>query len=266
MPRSQATSLLETPNITTTIVTSPSGTRPQAHFEVMLNAWAESTCKAYSSRILPYHVYCDKMNIPEEQHAPTSQPIIASFIASMAEAYSGASISNYIYGIHAWHILHGLKWELNQLELDALLKGADQMAPNSSKKKKRQLYTPEFISRIHEQLNLEDPLDAAVFACLTTCFYLAAQLGDFLVPQLDSFDRSQHITIAAIRSERNRENLEVTVLHIPHTKAAPIEGEDVFWSQQPGPTNPYHALENHQQINNLSINDHLFSYKLGNKM
>ena len=169
----------------------------------MLNAWAKLTCEAYSSRILACHVYCDKMDIPEEQCAPTSQPMIASFIASMAGAYLGASISNYIYGIHAWHILHRLKWELNQLELDALLKGEDQMAPNLSKKKKRQPYTPEFISRICEQLNFKDLLDATVFACLTTCFYSAALLGEFLVPWLDSFDRSQHITIAAIRSERN---------------------------------------------------------------
>ena len=85
-------------------------------FEVMSNAWAKSMCEAYSSRVLAYHVYCDKMDIPEEQWAPTSQPVIVSFIASMAGACSGASISNYIYSIHAWHILHGLKWELNQLD------------------------------------------------------------------------------------------------------------------------------------------------------
>ena len=232
----------------------------------MLNAWAESTHKAYSSGILAYHVYCDKMEIPEEKRTPTSQLVIASFIASMAGAYSGASISNYIYGIRAWHILHGLKWELNQLKTDALLKGADCMTLSSSKKKKRQPYTPEFMSRIHEQLNLEDLLDTTVFACLTTCFYSAAQLGEFLIPRLDSFNSFQHITIAAIRSERNQGNQEVMALYIPHTKAAPIEGEDVFWSRQPGPTDPYQALDNYQQVNNPSINDHLFSYKHRNRM
>ena len=102
----------------------------------------------------------------------------------------------------------------------------------------------EFIATIRKQLNLDEPLYAAVFACLTTCFYSAARLSEFLIPRLDSFNRSQHITTAAIRSERNRENLEVTVLHIPHTKAAPMEGEDVFWSHQPGPTNPYQAMDN----------------------
>ena len=46
-------------------------------FEVMSNAWAELTCDAYSSRILAYHVYCDKMEIPEEKCAPTSQLVMS---------------------------------------------------------------------------------------------------------------------------------------------------------------------------------------------
>ena len=55
-------------------------------------------------------------------------------------------------------------------------------------------------------------------------------------------------------------SMEVTILHIPHTKAAPIEGEDVYWSQQYGPTDPYEALTNHQHINNPGDDDHLFTY------
>ena len=51
--------------------------------------------------------------------------------------------------------------------------------------------------------------------------------------------------------------MEVTVLHVPKTKAAPLEGEDIFWSHQHGPTGPYKALANHQLINNPSDMDHL---------
>jgi hypothetical protein len=49
------------------------------------------------------------MGLSEKQLAPTSQPIMAAFIASMAGAYSGSTISNYVYGVRAWHTLHWLE-------------------------------------------------------------------------------------------------------------------------------------------------------------
>jgi hypothetical protein len=55
--------------------------------------------------------------------------------------------------------------------------------------------------------------------------------------------------------------LEVTVLHIPSTKAAPVEDEDVFWSSHPGPTDPYAALESHLHINRPTRSHHLFAYQ-----
>ena len=89
-------------------------------FDVMSNAWASSTRESYSAGILVYHVYCDVKSIPEELRAPTSQHIITAFVASLAGSYSGSTFSNYVHSIHAWHILHGLEWSLNPLELDAV--------------------------------------------------------------------------------------------------------------------------------------------------
>ena len=229
-------------------------------FEVMSNAWADSTRETYSAGILVYHVYCDMKGIPEDLRAPTSQHLITAFITSLAGSYSGSTIHNYIHGIRAWHILHGLEWRLNPLEMDAVLKGASRFAPSSSKRKKRLPYTPEFITELRRHLKLDDPFDAAVFACLTTCFYAAARVGEFVVPRLDAFSPIQHVTLAGLRVDRNSEGLEVTVLHIPHTKAAPLEGEDVFWSSHPGLTDPYGALGNHLRVNKPPNEAHLFAY------
>ena len=230
-------------------------------FNVMSNAWVESTRESYSSGILVYHVFCDTRGVPEELRAPVSQSNITSFIVSLAGSYAGTTISNYVYGIRAWHILHGLEWKLDPLELEAALKGAERLAPLSSKRKKRQPYTVIFITTVRDQLNLDDPFDAAVFACLVICFYAVARLGEFLVPRLDAFSPSHHVTVAHLRVDRDASGLEVTVLHVPHTKAAPIEGEDVFWSSHPGPTDPYEALANHRQVNAPSERDHLFAYR-----
>jgi hypothetical protein len=199
--------------------------------------------------------------VPEELRAPASQSNITSFIVSLAGAYSGSTVSNYIHGIRAWHILHGLEWRLNSLETEAALKGAERLTPPSSRRKKRQPYTPEFITKLREHLVLDDPFDAAVFACLTTCFYAAARLGEFVVPRLDAFSPSCHVTVTNLRVDRNSDGLEVTVLHLPQTKSAPLEGEDVFWGAHPGPTDPYEALENHRRINQPSENNHLFAYR-----
>ena len=93
-------------------------------FEVMSNAWADSTRETYSAGILVYHVYCDVKGLPENVRAPTTQSTITSFITSLTGSYSGSTIHNYIHGIRAWHVLHGLEWKINPLEMDAVLKGA----------------------------------------------------------------------------------------------------------------------------------------------
>jgi hypothetical protein len=230
-------------------------------FEVMSNAWAPSTRETYSAGLLVYHVYCDAKGLPEDLRAPTSQHVLTSFITSLAGSYAGSTINNYVHGIRAWHILHGLDWRLNPLEMDAVLRGAFRLAPLSSKRKKRVPYTPEFIAELRQHLKLDDPFDAAVFACLVTCFYAAARVGEFLVPRLNAFTPSQHVTPANLRTDCSAEGLEVIVLHLPHTKAAPLEGEDVFWSSHPGPTNPYEALDNHMRVNNPPRSAHLFAYR-----
>ena len=227
----------------------------------MAGSWADSMREAYGSGLL---VFCDTKSIPEDQRAPASSVLIAAFIASLAGSHSGSAISNYLYGICAWHTLHGAKWHLNDTEMAAVLKGADKMAPASSKRKKCRPYTIQFITTIRAQLNLEDPLDAAVFACLTTCFYAVARVGEFTVPRLDAFDPDRHVTTANLCKDANRNGVEVMVLHIPQTKVAPTEGEDVFWARQEGLSNPYQALENHLRINSPLPDQHLFTYRFKN--
>jgi hypothetical protein len=137
--------------------------------------------------------------------------------------YLGSIISNYFHGVRAWHILHGLPWKLNPVELDALMMGAKHLAPASSK-------NVRLIPLI-----LWQPYACSFF--LTNCsilwfglaslsaFYAAAQVGKLTVPQLTSFDTSRHITPWR---EVNKNQLEATVLHDPQTKAVPMEGKDIF--------------------------------------
>jgi hypothetical protein len=204
----------------------------------MSRAWEDGTRETYGSGLLTFHVYCDKKEIPELQRAPASRILLTAFISELAGAYSGKTISNYIYGVRAWHILHGVEWQLKDPEVETLLVASAKLMPPASKRKKRRPYTPDYISKLKDQLNLQDPFDAAIFACLATCFYAVGRVGEFTVKRLDSFDPTRHATPANIREETDRNGLHVMVLHLPYTKASP-GGEDVSWACQHGPTDPY---------------------------
>jgi len=228
--------------------------------DVMCHAWAESTHETYGSGLLVFHVYCDSRSIPEEDRAPASSTLISTFIAVIAGSYSGKTITNYVFGVRAWHILHGLEWALNDVQIETLLKAAENVAPQSAKRKKRRPYTIEFMCALREQLNLNSPLDASVFSCLTTTFYCTARVGEFTVPTLSSFDPDTHVKLSNMSIERDRNNLEMRVFRIPRTKTT-REGEDVSFARQNGPTDPHHAFLEHLQINDPPPGGALFAYR-----
>ena len=227
----------------------------------MLHAWEEDTRVAYGAGLLMWHCFCDEKGTSEEARAPATQPLLSMFIAHLAAAYSGKTISGYVSGVRAWHILHGLPWALKTAEMDAMLRAANKLTPDSARKKKRCPYTLDFIQAVRDHLDLDRPLDAAVFTCLTTCFYASARLGEFTVRTLTSFNPNTHITTQHLTYDQDRNGFKVTVLHLPRTKAAGNEGEDVYWASQEGGTDPTAALTQHLRVNQPSATAHLFAYK-----
>ena len=232
--------------------------------ETMLHAWEEDTWVSYGAGLLMWHCFCDGKGIPEEGRAPATQALVSVFIAYLASAYSGRTIASYLSGVRAWHVLHGLPWALEDNEMTTMLRAAEKLTPSTSRRKKRRPYTPAFISAIRSQLDLDKPLDAAVFACLTTCFYASARLGEFTVRTLNCFTPTAHVTTQHLSYDQDRSGSKVTVLHLPRTKTAGNEGEDVYWASQNGDTDPTAALSQHLRINQPSEFSHLFAYKATN--
>ncbi|OCH85828.1 hypothetical protein OBBRIDRAFT_283044, partial [Obba rivulosa] len=202
----------------------------------------------FGTGLLVWHVYCDKKNVPEAQRAPASQTLLSGFLATLAGAYAGGSIANYLYGVRAWHILHGVRWVINDDETKAMLRAVEREELASSRRKKRLPYTVDFLTRIKAHLDLDTPLDAAVWACVTTGFYAVARIGELTVRTLASFDPGIHVKCCDWRLERDRNRLEQTIFFIPRTKCAP-GGEDIYWATQQGPTDPAAAFRNHLQVN-----------------
>jgi hypothetical protein len=91
-------------------------------------------------------------------------------------------------------------------------------------------------------------------------FYAAARLREFTVGNLNAFLPSRHIKPADVREETDRNSNHVTVFALPHTNTK-VQGEDVFWATQEGPTDPSMAWRRHLEFNTPPAQGHLFAYK-----
>lgn len=229
--------------------------------DVLSFAWAASTSETYGTGLLIFHVVCDRKQISEAERAPAHPAVVLAFLATVSGAYSGGTIRNYYYGLRAWHILHGCPWLLPHDVADSMLSAADRLSPPASRLGKRPPYTVDILLALRGQLSLLQPLDAAVWACLTSAFYAVARVGELTVRTLDGFDPTRHVKRSDVRTERDRNHLEETVLFIPSTKAAPVAGEDIFWAVQLGPTDPSAALASHLLINDLPLDAPLFAFR-----
>ncbi|KAI5992479.1 hypothetical protein EDD15DRAFT_2368252 [Pisolithus albus] len=221
----------------------------------------DSTKELYGTGLLVFHVFCDLNNIPDERRCPISSELLAAFLASCAGAHSGSTLANYAAGIHAWHIVHGHHWAINEVEYKATLEGAARLAPSSSKRPRRAPFTTDILSFLHNVLDKDDPRDAAILACITISFFCLARLGEFTVPSIKSFDPKRHITRANYALSHNHEGLPVMVFHLPATKCSP-KGETVQCAPQPDPNlDPHRALENHFRLNPAVESTHLFAWR-----
>ena len=67
--------------------------------EIMIHAWEEDTRVAYGAGLLMWHCFCDEKGIPEEGRALAMQDLVSVFVAHLAAAYSGRTISGYLNGV-----------------------------------------------------------------------------------------------------------------------------------------------------------------------
>ncbi|KAH7869993.1 uncharacterized protein C8R40DRAFT_1000134, partial [Lentinula edodes] len=230
---------------------------------VLTAGFAESTLETYASGLLAFHVFCDSREIPELQRAPCSLDLLQSWIATMAGHYAGTSVKNYIYGVRAWHIIHGIEWKIDKAPIDTMIQGAERLQPERSKRKKRLPFTISYIESILTGLDPNDPFDAACGGCLTTSFYCAARVGELTVPNLKDFSANNHayVTPSQVHETSDRNGFKTTILHIPRTKSNQSDGEDIYFSKQLGSSDPDQWFQNQLRVNNPGPSDHLFAYK-----
>ncbi|KAI0754501.1 hypothetical protein C8Q80DRAFT_371938 [Daedaleopsis nitida] len=186
--------------------------------EVTAHAWEPSTASTYGSGLLVYHVLCDIKGIPEQDRAPASFPLIQLYVASLAGSYAPSAVKNYVLGVRAWHIVHGLAWQPDKLQLEAIIDGASKLAPESSKRKPRDPFTVDILAQLAPHFDLSRPVDAATWACITFAFYSLARLGELTVKNEAAFKKSLHPARSSLRQDHHRDGSEVKVVALPRTK------------------------------------------------
>ena len=230
--------------------------------KVLGEAYAPQTRSTYGTGLFAFHLFCDHKNVSEEHRAPVDQTVLASFISTLVSTYGGNTIRNYVYGVRAWHIIHGIKWDVNNNEMETLLKAGHKLSPKEARRKTKEPWTMDYLTTICQSLKQDKPKDAAILACLTTAFWGTARLGEVTVKTPKSFDPNIHVKVTDVRyGVLDQNKLEVTAIFIPWTKVAKEKGEDIFWARQNGIVDPESALANHIKINNPPPNAHLFAYK-----
>lgn len=78
---------------------------------VMANSWASSTWETYGTGLLAIFEFMEAAAIPVAKQVPVTPIVLKAFVATMAGEYSVSTIKNYINGVRAWHIIHGLPWQ-----------------------------------------------------------------------------------------------------------------------------------------------------------
>ena len=227
---------------------------------IAIHAWSPSTLSMYGSGLLAFHTFCDLRNISERARAPVSSDLLSLFLASIAGNYATSTVTNYYAAVRAWHLIHGLHWNIDDLQARTMLRAAERLAPSSSARPERAPVTLETLARLFDQLDPSVSYDAAVRACAAALFFGIARCGELTVPNLGSFDPKRHVKRSDVRTETHRDGYSVTVIHIPVTKTKPTEGQDICFAEQSGPINPVAALQNHFQINDPQLHEHLFTY------
>ncbi|KAH6901815.1 hypothetical protein BKA70DRAFT_1113599 [Coprinopsis sp. MPI-PUGE-AT-0042] len=234
--------------------------------DVIVHAWAASTRATYGAGLAAFHIFCDLQvpPIPEDLRGPVPEPLLLDFITSLAGLYSGSLLKNHLYGLKAWHTLHGLAWSLDDDRMKAVLKAAERLAPAESCLPPRPPYTPAIIEALYPHFDLSQPLDASVYSCLTTTFWAIGRTGEFTVPSIKAFKQqpSNWVTPANVTSGLvGPLGLPVTEFKVPVTKCAQMCGEVLSWSRQDGFSDPDHAYRNHLLVNTPPPGGHLFAYR-----
>lgn len=222
----------------------------------LTNSWAPSTRRNYQCAIQKYIKFCETQRIPRHLHTPAEEIVLCAFAADNVGRLSASTARNQLAAIKAWHLANNWTWKGSH-RLTQILRGVHRLTPESSRRPLRPPVNSMMLDLLHQDLNLQTNLDAAIFACACTSFWGQCRLGELLPKSKTSYRRDTLPSRTSIRlSTRNK---AAWVVHLPKTKTSHT-GQDIILVRQKGNLNPISAIQDHLLRNRVPNNSPLFTY------
>ncbi|QRV93565.1 hypothetical protein RhiJN_21583 [Ceratobasidium sp. AG-Ba] len=163
---------------------------------VAKNALAPNTQASYQSAWNVFVKFCDKHDIDKSLRFPADELVLCAFAASHAGLKAGGTATNRINSLKTWHAIHNVPWH-GSARLSYVLRGVASMEPTSVTRPPRPPISAEMLRQLHDKLDLDIPLHAAVFAAATVAFWGQCRLGELLA---SSALKTQNASLPALSS------------------------------------------------------------------
>jgi hypothetical protein len=134
------------------------------------------------------------------------------------------------------------------------------------KRDQRGPVTMEHMIALRAAFDLNQPFDAAAWACAAAAIWGCRRLGELTIPSYKKFDPKFHVTHGAeARDVAARNSTTAIVVQIPWTKSTREKGGQLTLTARDDEFCPKRAFHNHMLVNKL-VPPHvpLFAYDAGN--
>lgn len=228
---------------------------------IALQGLAKSTQSNYLSTWRAFEAFCDSQHIDTSLRFPADELVLCAFAASKAGTLAGGTAANQIAGLKTWHAIRNKPWA-GGARLAYVLKGVNNLAPESSRKAPRPPITPRMLQHLHDKLDLNLPRDAAVFAVATTAFWGQCRLGELLAT---SRRTTHNLALPSVASLGGKTSLNGSrELHLPKTKTNQKNGQTIVLTRQEKKVDPLRAIALMLQANNKQPREaNLFLFREG---
>ncbi|KAJ3964652.1 hypothetical protein EV361DRAFT_811849 [Lentinula raphanica] len=210
-------------------------------------------------RVDEFLLWCAHRDVTPADVSPPSEILLCNYFSTFSSKTSVVTAKSHSLAIKNWVERRGFRWTGASL-LDSIMTGIDKNAGWHSQKTPM---TPVRLDNIRLLVNHTNSDDEHFIACrnaiASTAFYGMLRLREILFDPYDDeyrIPRVRDLTIDSVRDQYT--------LHLPRTKDAPRDGENILLPCIQSRTNPIYLLQQHIIINDLSPTDYLFSYRLSN--
>ena len=226
-----------------------------------------------------FMLFCDIFRIQERERCPASFGLICSFAMWMTlkpeegehwgvptETVGVATAKNYLGNVYTWHTVQGFARPCSpaqEKQIRSLMKGAARTQdPRHTRTKRPPVMLPD-LRLLRENLALEDPFDAAVWAASLTAFFGLARLGEVTVRTSGIYNSATHPSRSDFATAIAADGLHFATLRLPWAKTMDVFKREDQWlilAPQAEEFDPLSAVANHLEINNLPPTAHAFAW------